>query len=55
MIDDYEEFIKDLVSIQDRLPDEKDKAVIDLTLWMVRGIQKMDALLEMKEGGGMIQ
>ena len=55
MIEDYEEFIRDLVKIQGKLPEIEDKAVLDLVLFMVRGIQKMDALMEKNEKGGMLQ
>ena len=55
MIDDFDAYIADLLAIQEKLESEKDKAVLDLTLWMVRGIQKMDAIMQMHEGGGRLQ
>lgn len=56
MIDDFDLYIADLLAIQEKLESPKDKAVMDLTLWMVRGIQKMDAIMEMHSNdGGTIQ
>ena len=55
LFDDFDAYIADLIAIQNKLTDEKDKAVLDLTLWMVRGIQKMDAIMQMHESEGRLQ
>lgn len=52
MIDDFDLMLSDLNRIKGKLVDQEDLECMEYVIWLIKNVQKMDAMLEMGRCGG---